>query len=189
MVRLQVQDGERRETLLDILKVLLEDGVEWLEVRTPTAYIRLGAVPDAPHAVESPSADGGARLDLPPSSPAPPASRLTPAVSSAPNRAAAAPATSTGAAPAARLAEGEHAVTAPFVGVFYRRPSPSEPPFVEVGARVSGADTVCLIETMKVFNSVPAGVDGVVVAIEVPDGELVEYGQLLLRVAAERRVE
>lgn len=189
-----MQDGERREALLDILKVLLEDGVEWLEVRTPTAYIRLGAVPDAPHAVESPSADGGVRLDLPPSpaapgSPALPASRLTPAVSSAPNRAAATPAPSTGAAPAARLAEGEHAVTAPFVGVFYRRPSPSEPPFVEVGARVSAADTVCLIETMKVFNSVPAGVDGVVVAIDVPDGALVEYGQLLLRIAAERRVE
>ena len=49
------------------------------------------------------------------------------------------------------------------LGVFYRAPCPGEKPFVEVGQRVRADDTVCLIEVMKLFNSIRAGVDGEVV--------------------------
>ena len=59
--------------------------------------------------------------------------------------------------------EGVVAIRAPMLGVFYRASAPGEKPFVEVGQRVRADDTVCLIEVMKLFNSIRAGVDGEVV--------------------------
>lgn len=75
-----------------------------------------------------------------------------------------------------------HAVTAPMVGVFYRTPAPDQPQFVEVGDRVAPDDVVCLIEVMKLFNSVRAGVAGRVAHIHVENGATVEYGQPLLAI-------
>jgi acetyl-CoA carboxylase biotin carboxyl carrier protein len=66
------------------------------------------------------------------------------------------------------------------LGVFYRAPAPGEKPFVEVGQRVRADDTVCLIEVMKLFNSIRAGVDGEVVEILVENGGLVEFDQALI---------
>lgn len=73
-----------------------------------------------------------------------------------------------------------HIVKAPMVGTFYRCPQPGAPPFVEVGQRVKKGDTVCLIEVMKLFNTIEAGQDGVVVDILVEDGQPIEYGQHLI---------
>ena len=67
-------------------------------------------------------------------------------------------------------------VRAPVLGTFYRRPSPKDPPFVEVGTRVATSDTVCLLEIMKVFNTVKAGVEGTIEEICAADGDLVEFG-------------
>ena len=62
-------------------------------------------------------------------------------------------------------------IEAPMIGVFYRAPSPGAPPFVDVGTRV-GADTiVCLIEVMKMMNSVPAGVAGTIAEIHVENAQ------------------
>ncbi|MSP67694.1 MAG: biotin carboxyl carrier domain-containing protein [Alphaproteobacteria bacterium] len=72
------------------------------------------------------------------------------------------------------------AVTSPLPGTFYRRPAPEKPPFAEVGAAVVARDTVCLIEVMKLFNSVPAGIDGVVAAFAAADAAVVEAGQVLV---------
>ena len=73
-------------------------------------------------------------------------------------------------------------IEAPMIGVFYRAPSPGAPPFDDVGTRV-GADTiVCLIEVMKMMNSVPAGVAGTIAEIHVENANPVEYGQPLFRV-------
>jgi acetyl-CoA carboxylase biotin carboxyl carrier protein len=69
----------------------------------------------------------------------------------------------------------------PLLGVFYRRPAPDKPPFVEVGAEVGAEDPVCIIDVMKMFSRVPAGVAGRVAAILVEDGQLVEHGQVLMR--------
>ncbi|MBX6389524.1 MAG: acetyl-CoA carboxylase biotin carboxyl carrier protein [Frankia sp.] len=70
-------------------------------------------------------------------------------------------------------------VTAPMLGVFYRRPSPQAPPFVVEDDEVGPDTTVAIIEVMKLMNAVTAGVAGRVVAVCVDDGELVEYGQPL----------
>lgn len=74
-------------------------------------------------------------------------------------------------------------VTAPLLGTFYGTPKPGEPPFVRVGDRVEADTVVCIVEVMKLMNSVTAGVAGVVAAIHVKDGELVEHGQALFTIA------
>lgn len=74
------------------------------------------------------------------------------------------------------------AVTAPVVGVFYRAPEPGAPPFVEVGDEVGEDTTVGLVEVMKMFNSVTAGVRGVVIEVLVENEAFVEYGQSLMTI-------
>ncbi len=69
---------------------------------------------------------------------------------------------------------------APMLGTFYRAPAPGEKPFVEVGQRVRAEDTVCLIEVIKLFNSIRAGVDGDVVKILADNGSLAEFDQPLI---------
>jgi len=68
------------------------------------------------------------------------------------------------------------------VGTFYRSPAPDEPPFVDVGDRIRPGQTVCIIEAMKLMNELEAEVSGEIVEILVPNGEPVEYGQVLMRV-------
>jgi acetyl-CoA carboxylase biotin carboxyl carrier protein len=76
-------------------------------------------------------------------------------------------------------AEGLLPVTAPMVGKFYAAPSPSEAPFVTVGAKVAAGATVGLIEVMKVFTSIKTETAGVIERILVSNGDLVEFGQTL----------
>ena len=68
------------------------------------------------------------------------------------------------------------------LGTFYRAEAPGAAPFVEVGATVGPETTVCIIEVMKMMNSVPAGVSGTIVEICSENGHLVEYGEPLFRV-------
>jgi acetyl-CoA carboxylase biotin carboxyl carrier protein len=70
-------------------------------------------------------------------------------------------------------------IPAPLLGIFYRCPSPGAPPYVELGALVHEEETVCLIEVMKVFNAVKAGVRGRVERICAESGQFVEYGEPL----------
>ncbi|MGB9868083.1 MAG: acetyl-CoA carboxylase biotin carboxyl carrier protein [Bacillota bacterium] len=76
-------------------------------------------------------------------------------------------------------------VCAPMVGTFYRAPTPDAPPFVEVGTRVKPGQTLCIIEAMKLMNEITADVAGKVVEILVENGQPVEYGQVLFRLAKE----
>jgi acetyl-CoA carboxylase biotin carboxyl carrier protein len=71
------------------------------------------------------------------------------------------------------------AVRAPNLGTFYRAPKPGAPPYVSVGQRVDAETEVCLIEVMKLFTSVLAGVAGTVRKVLVEDADLVEYDQPL----------
>jgi acetyl-CoA carboxylase biotin carboxyl carrier protein len=71
-------------------------------------------------------------------------------------------------------------VTAPMAGTVYRAPKPDEPPFVEVGDTVASDDTVALVEVMKLFTELKAGVAGKVARIDAEDGGLVEFGQDLI---------
>jgi acetyl-CoA carboxylase biotin carboxyl carrier protein len=74
------------------------------------------------------------------------------------------------------------AIRAPMLGTFYRAPAPNERPFAEVGQRVKADDTVCMIEVMKLFNSIRAGVDGTVVKICADNAAMVEFNQVLIHV-------
>jgi len=102
-----------------------------------------------------------------------------------PSPAAARPEPLPTASPAGRPAprvqrDGMIEVRAPMVGTFYRAPAPGAPPFVEVGAKVEPDDVVCIIEVMKLMNSIRAGRRGRVVEILAENAELVEYGQPLI---------
>jgi len=73
-------------------------------------------------------------------------------------------------------------ISAPMLGTFYRASAPGAEPFVDVGARVEPDTVVCLIEVMKMMNSIPAGVSGTIAEVVAQNGELVEYGAPLFRV-------
>ena len=73
-------------------------------------------------------------------------------------------------------------VKAPLLGSFYSAPKPGEPPFVRVGDRVEPNTVICIIEVMKLMNSVEAGLAGIISAIHATDGELVEHGQVLFTI-------
>ncbi|WP_324785905.1 acetyl-CoA carboxylase [Streptomyces sp. H51] len=76
----------------------------------------------------------------------------------------------------------ETAVAAPCPGVFYRRPDPGSPPYVEVGDTVDAGTVVGLIEVMKMFQEVQAGASGHVAAVLVENEQTVDAGQTLLTV-------
>ncbi len=99
----------------------------------------------------------------------------TPIRSSAPAIALAPP------APVEGAAEPGTIVTSPFVGTFYRAPSPDTAVFVEVGQRVKKGQVVCIVEAMKLMNEIEAEADGKVAEILAKNGEHVEYGQGLIR--------
>ena len=73
-------------------------------------------------------------------------------------------------------------IESPMLGTFYRAEGPGQEPFVELGDEVSPDTTVCIIEVMKMMNSVPAGVTGTIVEVCQRNAELVEYGAPLFRV-------
>ena len=79
-------------------------------------------------------------------------------------------------------ADGLATITAPMLGTFYRAEAPGKPPFVDVGQRVEPDTIVCIIEVMKMMNSVTAGVSGTIATVVPDNAELVEYGQPLFRV-------
>lgn len=129
--------------------------------------VRKGNVgaPGAPPAVSAPAA---AEAPAPAPSPAP----------------AAQPAAAPAAAPAAPAAARQDllSITAPMIGRFYAKPSPNDPAFVALGSQVGPDDSVCILEVMKLFNTVKAGVAGEIVEILVQEGDMVEEGDVLFRV-------
>lgn len=96
-------------------------------------------------------------------------------------------------APAAQPSAGPNAVPtgkalteikSEMVGTFFSKPKPDKPDYVTVGAAVNPATVVCLIEAMKIFNEVPAGVAGTIAEVCVKNGDFVEFGTVLFRVSA-----
>ena len=77
------------------------------------------------------------------------------------------------------LAEGQVAIRSPMVGTFYRRPSPDEPAYVEVGSEVEVDAPLCLVEVMKLYTTIYAKTRGRIARICASDAELVEYDQIL----------
>jgi acetyl-CoA carboxylase biotin carboxyl carrier protein len=144
----------------EILRIIDESELDELSIETEgfSLHVRKGAVEDA--------LSGSVRrstLHESASSPAPS------------ERAAAAPVT-------APDTNGLETIASPMLGTFYRAEAPGAAPFVEVGASVDAETTVCIIEVMKMMNSVPAGMSGTIAEIVPENSQLVEYGDPLFRV-------
>ena len=72
-------------------------------------------------------------------------------------------------------------ITSPFVGTFYRAPSPDVSNFCEVGSQVKQGQTLCIIEAMKLMNEIESEASGTIVDILVENGKSVEFGQKLFK--------
>jgi len=157
------------EDVRDILQLL--DGLPYRELTLETASFRLslrraadGGWTQASEVLAQPAGSTEAAL-------APTAALSDPAAEPA----AATTAAESGAA-------GLLDVLAPLLGTFYRAPRPGAPPFVSVGSEVEPHTVVCIIETMKLMNSVPAGVTGTVAEILVENAQFAGQGTVLMRV-------
>ena len=87
------------------------------------------------------------------------------------------------ASPPAEAEDDGLFVTSPMVGTFFTAESPEAEDFVKVGDHVGPETTVCIVEAMKVFNEIPAEVSGKIVAVLVQNGDPVEFGQKIFKVA------
>jgi acetyl-CoA carboxylase biotin carboxyl carrier protein len=143
----------------EILRIIDESDLDELSIETPgfSLHVRKGPV-DA-------GAAGARSGDVLPRTP--------------PERAPTPPAS---AAPVGAESNGLETIASPMLGTFYRAEAPGAAPFVEVGASVGPDSTVCIIEVMKMMNSVPAGVSGTIAEIVPENGQLVEYGDPLFRI-------
>ena len=156
-----------KDDVLKILKMIDESGYD--DVRLEVGDFKL-------HVQKQ-----GAGQSAPSEAPARVAPSVSAGSSAAPQQSSATRAPAPVAAPAEEVVPaGMIAVRSPMLGTFYRAPSPGEKPFVEVGGRVTADETVCLVEVMKLFNSIKAGVSGRVARILVENGSMVEHAQLLM---------
>jgi acetyl-CoA carboxylase biotin carboxyl carrier protein len=96
--------------------------------------------------------------------------------------AASAPLPAAAAAPPVQEDAGQHVITSPIVGTFYRSPNPETQPFVQVGDRISKGQVLCIIEAMKLMNEIESDVEGVVTQIYPQNGQPIEYGEPLFAV-------
>jgi oxaloacetate decarboxylase alpha subunit len=152
------------EEIREVLKIFLDSELQ--DLRLEIGNVRLAVSKSSapvPQSFSSPAL-GTVATATPPAVPAAPAAAPVPAVAKA----------------TAAAREGWVAVTAPSVGVFYRRPAPDQAPFVQVGSEVAANDPVCLIEVMKMFAGVVAPCRGRIADILIEDATVVEYGQPLM---------
>jgi len=76
----------------------------------------------------------------------------------------------------------KHEIKSPIPGTFYRKPAPDQPAFKEIGDSVSKDDTIALVEVMKSFHEIKAGIDGTVTGFPIEDSEPVMAGQTICEV-------
>jgi len=93
-----------------------------------------------------------------------------------------APSASVQSAAEEATADSANNFKSPMVGTFYRKPSPDDAAFVQVGDHVNKGDTLCIIEAMKVMNEIQADISGEITEIFAEDGDSVEYGQPLFSI-------
>jgi len=93
--------------------------------------------------------------------------------------AAVAPGGAPAATGAAAPVHSGHVVRSPFVGTFYKSPSPDSAPFTDVGQTVHKGQTLCIVEAMKLMNEIECDADGVVTKVLVENAATVEYDQAL----------
>jgi acetyl-CoA carboxylase biotin carboxyl carrier protein len=154
------------EDLLAIAR-LIESGSRFSEFRLRSGDIE----------VEVKRGNGVAQQTLPPPPPKGGGEFGAPAVAPA-----AATQQSAGAQSQPDLPPGTHLIKSPMVGTFYRSPEPGAKPFVEPGTKVKRDTIVCIIEVMKLMNSVEAGVEGTVIHVFAENAAMVEHDQPLIAI-------
>lgn len=190
--------------LQEVLRIFVESDLRELSLDYGGISLRVsknGALPPAPARAAAAQGAQGAHVvdarsvDVPQAGPAAPAAPVQQAQSSGPAAGVSSPGSGgdlhvggtgapalTGSAPDAGTPE-EWLVRSPSAGYFHRRPSPSEPPFVEVGDKIDEGAPVCIIEVMKMFTEIRAARSGVVKEIRLDNGSLVEQGDILMVLA------
>ena len=161
--------------VLRLLEALERSPFDYLQLDVGELKLTIGK--GEPGAAAQPSAE--AKLDQGANKP-PPA--LPAAESRAPAPSPDAPAAAVASPIRNDAPEDTMKIEAPIVGRFYCQPEPGARPYVSIGMQVDENTTVGLIEVMKVYHAVTAGVRGVVAEICVKNAEFVEYGQTLFRV-------
>lgn len=162
-----------KPTMDDVQVVLARfDESDWDELHIDAGDFRLhvSKSPRSERAVSTPSATAPAAAPAAAPAPASTAPAATPPAAGADDARA--------GDQGDELAEGV-VVRAPSLGTFYRSPKPGADPYVEVGSDVTASSQLCLLEVMKLYTAVEAGVDGVIVQVLVDDAALVEHGQPL----------
>lgn len=171
--------GLSYQELLQLVE-LIKSSSEFREFRLRSGELEIELRRGGPDAPGAPAARADAPLNGHFAPPAPaPAADAAPAASQ-PAPVVARPSVPAPAKAVRELPDGATVIKSPMVGTFYRAPEPGAKPFVEVGAAVAPDTTVCIIEVMKLMNSIPAQCRGTVAEILVGDGEAVEYGQPLI---------
>jgi acetyl-CoA carboxylase biotin carboxyl carrier protein len=149
--------------LEQLVKLMAANDLNTVDVRDGDKRVILKRGPAAPTFAYGPPAAVGQMSSAPLSQPSP---------------AAAAPA----GAPAPDESAGLVTIKAEMVGTFYSSPKPGEPVFVNTGSTVDEETTVCVIEAMKNFFPVKAGVRGSIVKVLVQNGQTVQFDQALFLV-------
>jgi acetyl-CoA carboxylase biotin carboxyl carrier protein len=162
--------GLTDDDVREILRIIDESQLDELRIDMPgfKLHVRRGGAPAEPEPGRAPAAGEPAAAE--------PAAEKSAAEE--PTTAEQPPAQT----PSSRASTNGATIDAPMLGTFYRASAPGEQPFVDVGSKVDPDTVVCLIEVMKMMNSVRAGVAGTVVEVCATNAELVEYGEPLFRV-------
>jgi acetyl-CoA carboxylase biotin carboxyl carrier protein len=71
-------------------------------------------------------------------------------------------------------------IASPLPGIFYRKPGPDQPPFVNEGDTVTVGQTLAIVEIMKQFTEIHSDVAGVLESFEVKDGDMVNPGDTVI---------
>jgi acetyl-CoA carboxylase biotin carboxyl carrier protein len=153
------------DEIAQIINILKQTDVTEFEIEQDGTHIRLmrGARPAAVphHAVAAPA-------------------NLEPAITGAVNGQHVAIQISNAPSAAAEVPSHLVKVESPIVGTFYRKPSPDAEPFIKEGQTVKKGDTLCIIEAMKLMNEIEATTSGKIEKIFLNDGQVVEYGEVLV---------
>jgi acetyl-CoA carboxylase biotin carboxyl carrier protein len=155
-------DVEKLKAILSALQGTDVTRLTWTD-GTETLTVRLGHPPAPPALHAAPIAAAALQPVASPPAPAPPSATAAPA---APQRAA---------------ADNTFTVNSPFVGTFYRSPSPETPAFADIGSVVQKGQVLCIVEAMKLMNEIEAERSGRLVEVLIQNGSPVEYGEALFR--------
>jgi acetyl-CoA carboxylase biotin carboxyl carrier protein len=159
--------------ILELIDKVADKGIAGIEIEQAGTKVRIEGTHAQPQVFHS--FVGGDSRPAPPMMPSIPVAALP-----APPTAAEVKASADAAQ--AAVEAGQHVITSPIVGTFYRSPNPEAPMFVNVGDRVSKGQVLCIIEAMKLMNEIESDVDGVVATIYPQNGQPVEYGEKLFAV-------